>query len=296
MQALKYFQFVAMYRNFTRAAEHFYIGQSALSRQIANLEKELGVRLFDRDTRNVALTDAGQVLYDNCDLLLRHHDLVDRALDAAKRGYEGQLSIATVAHFGSSLVATVGRFRTAYPDVKLRIDDIPFDQLSNSILNGVYDAAFTLDFEVPANDQVVRTTVGEDRFVAVCGAGGPLTGASTTSADLLDLSLIVPRHVDPPFLRALRLRGRDHAGPGAIDSVPNTTTAMLRVELGLGVTVIPRQVLASSFDEGRFHVAEIEDLDTRFETVLIRRKDNGQTTLANFVALVQEGRRQHRGA
>ena len=55
LQSLKYFQFVAMYRNFSRAAEHFYIGQSALSRQIANLEKELGVQLFNRDTRNVNL-------------------------------------------------------------------------------------------------------------------------------------------------------------------------------------------------------------------------------------------------
>mgnify|MGYP003948576031 CR=1 FL=1 len=100
LQSLKYFQFVAMYRNFSRAAEHFYIGQSALSRQIANLEKELGVQLFNRDTRNVNLTTAGRLLYDNCDLLLRHHELVYGLMDTAKSGYDGQLSIATVANFG----------------------------------------------------------------------------------------------------------------------------------------------------------------------------------------------------
>lgn len=289
--SLKYFQYVARYRNFSRAAEHFYIGQSALSRQIANLEKELGVQLFHRDTRNVNLTDAGQTLYDDCDLLLRHHDVVTRRMEAAHRGYEGQLSIATVAIFGSTFLDYARRFIELYPQVKLRVDDLPFEQLSTSILNGIYDAAFTLDFEVPDNDQLVRTVISQDHFVVVTDPAGPLDlGATTTSARLLDEHLVIPRTIDPPFLRTLRLLGRDHGGTGSVDTVPNTTTALLRVDLGLGITLVPRLVVDAWSERDRYRVSEIEDLDTRFSTVLVRRRDNEQVTLRNLVALVREGR------
>lgn len=289
--SLKYFQYVARYRNFSRAAEHFYIGQSALSRQIANLEKELGVQLFNRDTRNVNLTDAGQALYDDCDLLLRHHDVVTRRMEAAHRGYEGQLSIATVASFGSAFLDFVRRFIELYPGVKLRIDDVPFEQLSTSIVNGVYDAAFTLDFALPDNDQLTRTVIAQDHFVVVADAEGPVhLDPTITSARLLEENLIIPRQIDPPFLRTLRLLGRDHAGAGSVDTVPNTTTALLRVDLGLGVTLVPTLVLDASSDGHRYRVSEIVDLDTRFSTVLVRRHDNEQVTLRNLVALVREGR------
>lgn len=296
LMSLKYFQFVAMYRNFSKAAEHFYIGQSALSRQIANLEKELGVQLFDRDTRNVNLTDAGRVLYDNCDLLMRHHELVYRLMEAAKCGYEGQLSIATVANFGSMLTDLVRVFTTAYPKVKTRIDDIPFDQLSDSIIHGVYDLAFTLDFAVPHNDQIARTPVGQDRFVAVMSRDFPNSFTDVVSTrELLEQPLIIPRHIDPPFLRQLRLTGQERDTPTAagIEYVPNTNTAILQIELGLGITFLPKTIVSTSFGTERFKCCELGDMNTTFSMLLIRRKDNAQKTMQNFVDIVRNKQGGH---
>ncbi|MHB9863740.1 LysR family transcriptional regulator [Streptomyces sp. YIM S03343] len=294
--SLKYFQFVAMYRNFSKAAQHFYIGQPALSRQIANLEKELGIQLFDRDTRNVNLTDAGRILYDNCDLLLRHHELVFRLLEAAKRGYDGQLSIATVADFGPVITRRVKQFMAAYPKVKTRMDDIPFDQLSDSIIHGVYDLAFTLDFAVPHNDQLDSMTVGQDHFVAVMSRDFPHDADTISIHDLLNQPLIIPRHVDPPFLRQLRLAGQEQGAPAAagIEYVPNTRTAMLQVDLGIGVTFLPETTLRNSYDTSRYRHCELSDLDTRFSMLLIRRKDNNQKTLGNFLDLVRKECGEHR--
>lgn len=297
LKSLKYFQFVAMYRNFSRAAEHFYIGQSALSRQIANLEKELGVQLFDRDTRNVRLTDAGAVLYEHCDLLLRHHELIYRLIDAAKSGYDGQLSIATVAGFGPMIMSPVKAFMEAYPKVKTRLDDIPFDQLSDSIVYGVYDLAFTLDFAVPNDDQISVMPVGEDHFLAVMSRDFPADlGPAITVGELLEQPIVVPRHIDPPFLRQLRLAGQQRGVPAAagIEYVPNTNTAMLQVGLGLGITFMPKQIFASAFGEDRFKCCSIEDVDTRFSMVLIRRKDNVQKTMRNFLDIVRADRGSRR--
>ena len=289
LQSLKYFQFVAMYRNFSKAAEHFYIGQSALSRQIANLEKELGVQLFVRDTRNVHLTDAGTVLYEECDLLLRHHELVFRKLEAAKSGAAGQLGIATVSNFGSAFITFVQRFTAAYPNVRTRIDDVPFPQLSDSILHGVYDLAFTLDFEVPGNDDLAQVTIGNDRFVAVMRQDYPFPpGDSVTIAELLRQRLIMPRHVDPPVLRALQLAARNSTDPTpGVSFVPNTPTAVLRVELGLGISIQPWFISTTAFEGVPIRVCELADLDTRFDLVAIYRKDNRQQTLLNFLNLIR---------
>ncbi|MBT8224623.1 MAG: LysR family transcriptional regulator [Dactylosporangium sp.] len=293
LMSLKYFQFVAMYRNFSKAAQHFYIGQSALSRQIAKLEKELDVQLFHRDTRNVSLTDAGRVLYDNCDLLLRHHDLINRLMAAVKGGHSGHLSIATVANFGSTITDLVKLFMATYPMVNTRVDDIPFDQLSDSIIHGVYDLAFTLDFAVPHNDQLARVPVGEDRFVAVMCQEYPHDfGGVISTRELLTQPLIVPRHIDPPFLRQLRLAGQERDIPAAagIEYVPNTNTAMLQIDLGLGITFLPKSIADGAYGAQQYRCCELGDLDTRFQTLLIRRRDNTQQTMENFVGLVRTER------
>lgn len=289
LQSLRYFQFVAMYRNFSKAAEHFYIGQSALSRQIANLEKELGVQLFVRDTRNVHLTDAGTVLYEECELLLRHHELVFRKLEAAKSGASGQLGIATVINFGGAFTSLIQRFTAAYPNVKTRVDDVAFPQLSDSILHGVYDLAFTLDFEVPANDDLAQITIGHDHFVAMMREDYPFRpGDSVTVAELLQERLIMPRHVDPPVLRALQLAARNRSEPTpGISFVPNTPTAVLRVELGLGISIQPQFITNTAFQGVPIRICELADLDTGFDLVAIYRKDNRQQTLLNFLNLIK---------
>ncbi|MCW5950883.1 MAG: LysR family transcriptional regulator [Propionibacteriaceae bacterium] len=283
LQSLKYFQYVAMYRNFSRAAEHFYIGQSALSRQIANLEKELGVQLFVRDTRNVSLTDAGEVLYEHGDLLLRHHELIYRLLEATKTGHAGQLGIATVANFGVTFIPVVERFIAAYPKVKARVDDIPFDELADSIIHGVYDVAIMVDYGVPQNESIVQRTIDSDHFVVVMRDDYRYTGREPIPlADLLEQQLIIPRHVDPPVLRRLRLMGQARS----VEYVPNTQTALLRVDLGLGVTLVPKRIISASFTGSRFRFCELADVDTRFDIVAIHRKDNQQQTLTNFLAMI----------
>ncbi|WP_024287272.1 LysR family transcriptional regulator [Cellulomonas sp. KRMCY2] len=298
LQSLKYFQFVAMYRNFSKAAEHFYIGQPALSRQIAGLEKELGVQLFNRDTRNVDLTEAGRVLYAHVDLLLRHHEHVLSLLDAAKRGFEGHLSIAAVRDFSPLFTAFVEHFMQDYPNVHTRVEDVPFDELSESIIHGVYDAAFTLDYAVPNNDKLVTMPIGTDEFIALMHRDlAPQLGDAVSLAELLEQPLLIPHHVDPPFLKQLRLTSRQRGGNGpGIEYVPNTSTAVLQAGLGMGICFVPRRILSASAESELMKSCRLSDVDSRFSLLLVRRKDNESTTLQNFVDLVRDERRGYRVA
>lgn len=290
LRVLEYFQFVARYRNFSRAATHFSIGQPALSRQIAGLEKELGVRLFDRDTRNVKLTAAGRVLYDDAELLIRHHEVIAGRMEAAQRGFEGQLDIAVVATHGALVTPLLTAYIKAFPRVRLRIDAVGFDQLSDCIVNGVYDLAFTLDFAVPNDDQVIRTPVEQDRFVAVMTQDFPADIGNVASVTgLLDWPLILPRFADPPFLRHLRAIARGHGGVN-IEYVADTDTVMLAVSLGLGITLLPRRIAAAGYGHQSFRFCELADIDTSFSTILIHRANDTRPILQNFLDVVRQER------
>lgn len=287
--ALQYFQFVAMYRNFSRAAEHFYVGQPTLSRQIANLERDLGVKLLNRDTRNVSLTDAGRVLYEQADLLLRHHDVIAQAIAATKKGHAGQLGIATILNFGPACSAIVKEFAEKYPDVHVRVDDIPFSELGDAIVHGIYDAAFTLDYTVPQDDALVATPVLKDSFVVIYSDGyrGEL-GDAITGDELLDQTLLIPNHVHPPFVRQIQLAARDRPsdGQGSVEFVVNTESALLRARLGMGVTVVPRVMVKtlSGFDNYRY--CELVGVDTSYCLVAIHRRDNQSETLKRFLEMM----------
>jgi DNA-binding transcriptional LysR family regulator len=71
LETLHYFQYIAKYKNITRAAKHFYISQSTLSRNIMLLEKELGVQLFERNNKQIELTEAGKVFEHDCELFIK---------------------------------------------------------------------------------------------------------------------------------------------------------------------------------------------------------------------------------
>ncbi|WP_428531489.1 LysR substrate-binding domain-containing protein [Propionicimonas sp.] len=108
-----------------------------------------------------------------------------------------------------------------------------------------------------------------------------------TIAELLGQRLIMPRHVDPPVLRALQLAARNSTEPSpGISFVPNTPTAVLRVELGLGISIQPRFISDTAFQGVPIRVCELADLDTQFDLVAIYRKDNRQQTLLNFLAMI----------
>ncbi|HKS36874.1 MAG TPA: LysR substrate-binding domain-containing protein [Verrucomicrobiae bacterium] len=125
LRHLRYFVAVAENLNFTRAAARLHLAQPSLTRQIHNLEGEIGVRLLNRSKSQVALTEEGRAFLVDARRLLALATESVQAVQRLSRGETGQLNIAYSSNFNFALLPeTLGAFREAFPHVALNLFDM----------------------------------------------------------------------------------------------------------------------------------------------------------------------------
>lgn len=197
---LRYFAAVAEELHFTRAAERLYVSQPALSKQIRMLEKQVGAALFERDRREVRLTEAGAALLPHAHRLLAEWDAAQEAIArvVAQSSAVLVVGMSTSPGRGGVLPAIRSRFTAARPDARLRLRQVPWDDPTAGLADGTCDAAFVW-LPLPDPERYRWTVVAEEpRLVAMAGTH-PLAGRETV--DFTDL-------LDEPFLAL-----PDSAGP-----------------------------------------------------------------------------------
>ena len=166
LRHLRYFVAVAEELSFTKAAQKLRLAQPSLTRQVRNLEDEIGVRLLDRASNRVALTDEGRVfLFDSKKLLALCAESV-AAVQRMNRGESSHLNIGYVAniHYGL-LPATLGAFRKLCPNVALNLFDMTSAEQFHALDSHKIDLGFIglrpapsghdLDSECVAHDTIL---------------------------------------------------------------------------------------------------------------------------------------------
>lgn len=163
--------------SFTKAAARHHIAQSALSHQVARLEAELGVRIFDRTSRSVRLSDAGQVLLPYARQILQDMANARASLDELAGVMRGSIRIGMTQTAGRALdlVALIGRFHRRYPDIELITMTGSGRELIESVHNGRLDIALAAlpAGEVP-EDLTFDPVGNPEPLVAVVPADHPL--------------------------------------------------------------------------------------------------------------------------
>lgn len=187
LQQLRYVVAVAETRSFTRAAQRCHVVQSALSHQVAKLEREIGARLFDRTSRRVALTAAGEAFLPAAYEALGAAERAAAEAAAVSGVVSGRLRLGAIPTVtAADLPGALRSYRDAHPrvDVSLRTDGS--DELVAQIVSGSLDVAF-LGLPVGRVPQGVRSrSLGRDRHVAVVAPDSPL--ASKRRTDLATLA------------------------------------------------------------------------------------------------------------
>ena len=242
LRELRYFLAVADTLSFARAAETLHLAPQGLSAAVRRLERKLGVRLFERTTRAVRLTDAGTALVPAARSTLAE---AERAVAAARRAAGGETGVVHVGFLGSTanhlLPPVVRAFRERHPDAELRTEEASMASLVAGVRSGRLDAALAreplLDDETLLVEPVLREPVA-----AVLPAGHRLAARPVLAlADLADEDWVLtersswpPWHAsyDADFARA----GFTPRVVGRGSSVPNL---LALVAAGVGVTRQP---------------------------------------------------------
>ena len=241
LRHLRYFLAVSETLHFSKAAQRLGIAQPPLSQQIKRLEQLLGHRLFDRTTRGVKLTNAGQLLAERARSTIDkvHDDLAQ--VRRLGRGEEGTL---TVGFSGSvmftSLPAAIEGYRRRYPRVELRLFEMVTATQIPALLDGSIDLAFLRDGD--PTEGVHMTTVLKEPFVAVLAKDHPLAHRTWLRvADLRDQPFIFfARRMGPlAFDRTMACCEAAGFRPKIVQEAPQWPTLIRLVAAGLGVSLAP---------------------------------------------------------
>ncbi|OLF16688.1 LysR family transcriptional regulator [Actinophytocola xanthii] len=179
LQQMRYVIAVAETNSFTRAAERCHVVQSALSHQIARLERELGAPLFERTSRRVRLTGAGEAFLPAARQCLAAAERAVAEAAAAVGEVRGRLAVGLIPTVAAvDLPAALGEFRRRYPRVRIGLRVGASEDLVEQVRQGVLDVAF-LGLPTTARPHGVGAhELGRDRLVAVVAPGHPLAGES----------------------------------------------------------------------------------------------------------------------
>lgn len=180
--------------NFTETAENLHITQPAVTHQIQTLEKELGIKLFLRDRRKVALTPAGESFYhDMKDILTKTTVAIAKARNYAS----GFSSTLTVGYEGNSLELQalpiiLQNFRAVCPEIYLYLKCLPYRERKQQLISNKLDIIFTIKENVKRSAEITYCELFKGHMVCVLPSQHPLShNRVIDTGDLQDLSLIL---------------------------------------------------------------------------------------------------------
>jgi DNA-binding transcriptional LysR family regulator len=194
LRQLRYFVTVAEENGFNRAAERLHIVQPAVSQQIRRLERELGVRLFHRSTRHVALTAAGERLLTEARATLAAADRIGEVAAALATGADTVLRLGTSQGLGDRLNQVLAGL-----GAPVRLHALPVSDRLSAVRNGELDAAFVRVLETAPGLELLP--LWTERLVAAVPAGHPLAAEAELSLRQLSglPARLAPRPENPPF-------------------------------------------------------------------------------------------------
>lgn len=238
LRHLRYFVAVAEHGGFTRAARALHLSQSALSRQIRDLERILGVLLLIRSPEGTRPTAAGEAFYERAVRILaavdeaaREARLVARKRTVLKVG----VAMPLPADLHLSVLAAFGR---AHPEVLMSWQEINLAEYDQPLLDGEVDVA-VMWLPVDTERLVVRRLVQEPRGLAV-PRGHPLWDAETVPAtEVLELALAPLRQVSPRVSRYWQLWEERSGEPPRVVGDPAATVSQLLMAMQLNQGVHP---------------------------------------------------------
>ena len=241
LRHLKYFVAVAEWKGFSHAARRLYVSQSAISEQISDLEREIGVQLLIRSSRQVTLTDAGKVFLEEAKKVL---SAADHAIESAQRSMKGQLGNLRIGFFtngiGVFFFSLIREFRASHPDVKLSLVEMSARLQMEALVNNEIDIAFTRELDPQFASVLSSELLFKEPLVAVLPRDHPLAGGLVKLSDLAsEQFVLIERDAWPTvFDSIITLCSSAGFSPRIANTAARWPAVLALVEAGEGVGLV----------------------------------------------------------
>lgn len=257
---LALFQIVAQAGGISRGAEMARVSQPAVSKQIAELEDALGVRLLERQPRGCRLTEAGAILADYAQRWRAVENQAERAIAEYRGLKRGRLAVGASLTIGGYLLPEViAEFHRRFPGLELHLEIANTQRIQRALLEGSIELGLT---EGPIeNDELESTVFFQDELVAIAPAGHPLLQKRPVSArEFCREPLILreegsgTRAVVERVLRRKGLEARPVLSLASPEAIKNMVAA------GIGVAIVSRLIVGLELQSGLLGIVRLKDL------------------------------------
>jgi len=282
---------VAEELNFSKAAKRLQIAQPPVSRHIRDLETELGVQLFERNSSRVFLTDAGRRFLNEVRVALQH---VSRAVEAARQTGDGRAGTVRLG-IGKGLGDIVSKILNEYlrlvPSVEIDVRDIASGAQTDALLDRKIDVGFMRPpIDAP---ELVSASLFQEPFFVVLRKSSPL--ASRRFLRLRDLAnetlLLIERRMSPGvYDRTLELFREQRIGPKVVSTatMPYEEAGSILVDSGKGIYVaVGGNPIHPSF-AGRLIALPLKEPSAVTEVHVVWRRDEQAKTPLEFVQFTRD--------
>jgi DNA-binding transcriptional LysR family regulator len=284
LRHLLYFKTVAEELHFSHAAAKLFISQPPLSRQIKELEEELGVLLFDRSNKRVVLTDAGKYFKVEVDELFSRLEETKNTVRQIHESESGELKIGYISSvYQSSLAEVLKAMRLVFPYVKTSLNEVPTLTQIKALEEGRLDVGI---LRAPVHsDQLEIRTLYFDPFVVVIPQGANHFRDQEELAAFLKNSPFIFFNKDFAAYyneKLVEICGRLGFRPDIVHEANNVHSILQLIEGGLGVSILPAS-LRKQYSHLKLAFVELKDIPVTTEVVMAYKSGNRNVALKWFI-------------
>jgi LysR family transcriptional regulator, nitrogen assimilation regulatory protein len=284
LRELRYFRTIAEVKSFSKAALKLRAAQPALSRQIRKLESTLGVALFDRHSRGVVLTEAGEFLFARTANLFSDLSSIENEIGAYTDAKTSQITLGVPPATGRLLIPQLLQAtRGDPPKIALKIMEGFSGVLHDWLSTGQVDIAFMHNPSLAPNLTFVPMLV--ERIYLVEPPGAPLRH-NLTLAEALQQPLFLPSQTNSLRQLVDRLAARDRLKLHILQEIDGLTVTKTLVQHGMGCTIYAYSAVQKEVSAGELSASPIVTRGAAWSLGAALRADRNSGKLAEFVSLI----------
>ncbi len=286
---LKCFISVARTLSFSEAARRNYVSQSTVSRYIRDLEKEFGVKLFERTRHEVELTNEGKLLLPYAQDVIDTLGKATSVVNQLNNGSGGRLRLAYDATSVDYPTRCLKSFTKKYPNIAIEMLRLSGSEVSTAVNSSEYDFFFMLRDMLPDNNSLESELSSKDKLSLLVPKRFPVVGNSVDASELKNSKFILLSEAESPilYMEIMDIFRTFHFSPRSVIEFDDVSSVFMAVDAGMGVSVLPSQLI-DSYSRANVKKLEFSGIETGLNYVIAWRKNNSNPAAHLFLNTVKK--------